>query len=588
MDAMDKQFKIAEEKLVVFVVSTTGNGDYPENASRFMRWVRRKTHPTDMLTGLNYAILGLGDTNYSKYQQVPRQLDAALEHCGAKKFMKRGEADDAVGLAQFVEPWKEELWSALEPFLRQQPLEQPQPLLAEEPSAQGKGDKGEEGRETQQTQHLQEGEGEEAQEEDKKDSSLKDLTAILTGATYLTGIQAEKQVLHLELSFPRPVPYKPGDSISIKPENDVAEVDAFLELFNSTGTEQVSSEHNTAIVTPCSLREALTKYLDIMESARTHLLAYLSEHCTDAQDTQRLKHLSSSAGRFEYETAVQKRTPLRETLLAYPSARPPLLRLVEHLSPLKSRLYSISSSPLVDPSKLSIAFSVVDFPVRMAAGKTVRRKGVCTNWLQRLCKHLTDRCNAETCITAVSLLVSIERSDFTLPQDLTRPMILVGPGSGIAPFLSFLQHIRCLRSSGNQVGRITVFFGCRRSEGLESDYIYSDDLRNLVQDGTIHELFTAFSQDAEDEAGAGMWRGVRLNVAYVQDYILEKGASICESIDADGGSVFVCGDGKSMAHDVQDALISVLTKHSKRTREEAVAYLSVLQETGRYKREIWS
>eukprot|EP00743_Colponemidia_sp_Colp-15_P008951 GILK01009767.1.p1 GENE.GILK01009767.1~~GILK01009767.1.p1 ORF type:complete len:619 (-),score=101.81 GILK01009767.1:66-1772(-) len=568
MDSMDKQFKLAEEKLVVFVVSTTGNGDYPDNASKFMRWVRRKTHPTDMLPGLNYAILGLGDTNYSKYQQVPRQLDAALEHCGAKKFMKRGEADDAVGLAQFVEPWKEELWGALASFLHQEPL---QPLQ-QQPSGH---------REQVHQQELHE-------EEENKGTALKHLTAVVTGAKYLTGIQAEKQVLHLELSFPQRVPYKPGDSISIKPENDLAEVDAFLALFNSTGTEHVSSEHNAAVVTPCSLREALTKYLDIMEPARTHLLAYLSEHCTDAQESQRLKHLSSSAGRLEYETAVQKRTPVRETLLAYPSARPPLLRLIEQLSPLRSRLYSISSSPLVDSSKLSIAFSVVDFPVRLAAGKTVRRKGVCTNWLQRLCKHLTDRSNAETCTTVVSLSVSIEGSDFTLPQDLTRPMILVGPGTGIAPFLSFLQHIRCLRSSGNQVGRITVFFGCRRADGLESDYIYADELRNLVQDGTIHELFTAFSQDAEDEAGAGMWRGVRLNVAYVQDYILEKGESICESIDAESGSLFVCGDGKSMAHDVHDALLSVLTKHAKRTREEALSYLSALQEAGRYKREIWS
>eukprot|EP00884_Botryococcus_braunii_P018195 jgi/Botrbrau1/5059/Bobra.37_1s0024.1 len=302
--------------------------------------------------------------------------------------------------------------------------------------------------------------------------------------------------------------YLPGDSLGVLPSNDPSLVDQLLQRLGqdgeavfsvipadegapgSTGPQGADSKGSRLLPNlgwPCTLRHALLYGCDLTSIPRKSLLRILAEHCTAAGEKRELLKLCSRGGKEAYDSEVRDGRPsLLDLLLRFPSCQPPLPALLDALPPLMPRMYSISSSPLLFPDVIHVAFSVVRY--NTAAGE---RQGVCTSWLEGLARPMLDGKPAGP--KAVHIPVFLRRGGaFGLPASLAAPLLMIGPGTGVAPFRGFLQHRRELSrgGGGDKPGQAALFFGCRRRD---EDYLYGAEFEELRADRTLSKLEVAFS-----------------------------------------------------------------------------------------------
>ena len=340
-------------------------------------------------------------------------------------------------------------------------------------------------------------------------------------------------------------------------ENNDQDVDQLLERLRLTSSahrlfslEPVSSPSPSPlfspspsfpshIPSPCTIRDAFKKYCDIMLTSRpsVNILRTLLEYCTNKSEKNRLQDLCSVDNRKELDRYLSCRPSLLEILNDFPSSRPPLAHLLDILPPLLPRYYSISNSPLSSPSRLHFCFTCVEYPVPVwepshkekteeesqqenKSKKTKTKQGICSSWLKTLSGG-----------TGVELSMFFRpRSRFCVPKDVNVPLVLVGPGTGIAPFVGFLQHrLLLLRSSSSssslpKSGECLVFFGCRWEK---SEYLYRKELEEMEKEG-VCKVVTAFSRETEE-------------VVYVQDRLLEYSQNVFDIVVRQNGKFFVCG-----------------------------------------------
>lgn len=249
------------------------------------------------------------------------------------------------------------------------------------------------------------------------------------------------------------------------------------------------------------------------------------------------------------------------------------------------RYYSIASSPLADHKRVTIAFTIVDYTV---GPQGIRRRGLCTSWLQEIAQPLLDAQSRQSGEGGVENITKIPvylrpTRDFELPADLQAPMILIGPGTGVAPFIGFLQHRQLQVAATNkkngdervpattEAGPISLFFGCRSKS---EDWIFENEMQSYLDNGTLSSLFTAFSREQAEKH-------------YVQHDLVANGKLVYDLIQEGGGFVFVCGDGVSMARDVHAALVKIVEEHGNLSSEDAEGVLRSLAGAQRYVRDIW-
>lgn len=243
-------------------------------------------------------------------------------------------------------------------------------------------------------------------------------------------------------------------------------------------------------------------------------------------------------------------------LKAFPSCKCSVARLLEHLPPIKPRPYSISSSPL-NYDNLKIVFSVVY--------RDDGLEGLCSSFLER---------TAQKCDETLSFLRFYFRKStfFHLPQDNSTPIVMIGPGTGIAPFISFLQHRHILKNSEDTFfGKAWLFFGCRYAT---KDFLFKNELELFLQSGVLNELFASFSREENEKS-------------YVQHNIEKYGEGFVDWVVNESAVVYVCGDAKNMANDVRSTIIDILLKHAGKTKEEAETFVTELQKNGRYIEDVW-
>ncbi|XP_051910398.1 methionine synthase reductase isoform X2 [Hippocampus zosterae] len=561
LNQKDKYNLEKEKSPVVFIVSTTGDGEPPDNALQFVKHIKKKTFSSDHYKHLSYALLALGDTNYENFCNCGKTIERRLQELGAQKFYATGYADDGTGLEVVVDPWLEGLWKAIKaassnmasdwrvqedseknipdssiPHVQLNLLSltdlqfphldpkcaspgsstatQPMPTSGEgvslttPPAETHNTDPG-----TSNAPSLSHSVPPlsdlslnvpslplpfldvRLQEVDTVDKNFGPLNVEtlnevpISRAVCLTTGESVKTAILLELditTYPM-LTYQPGDSFDVFCPNRASEV---KQLLQRLGLEDQKNHHvhvsllkNTKkkgaqvpsyIPQNISLLYLLTWCLEIRSVPKKALLRALAEHTADSVQKRRLQELCSKQGTADYNQFVRESSlSVLELLAAFPSCLPPLSLFLEHLPKLQPRPYSAASSCLRHPGKLNFVLSIVEFPA--CSGRPVGRRGLCTGWLFDLVTPLLvlpGKAESQRCLALPQIHVSLRPNrSFRQPSDTSVPLIMVGPGTGVAPFIGFLQQREKERQQNPDApfGETWLFFGCRYRD---RDYLF--------------------------------------------------------------------------------------------------------------------
>ena len=611
MDEVSPEVALQPGAVILFVVSSTGDGDPPDNCASFYAKLR-KLRSAPAARGVSYCVLGLGDQNYTKFMAVPRYFSARMEALGGRAFRPRGEADETEGLFEYVDAWTEGLWEPLAhaikeaPSMRAQAATEDAPAPAAPPadatasslaSAPSPLPAAPDASDLVGVPPLppcrvrlawlpdEEARGQQAPSDgapllgDGSSPGSPFHAPLLRGdCRLLSAGWSDRTVVHAAFDMRTAGPelrgFAPGDSLALIPANPLPHVDALLARLGLAERQARCLRLEPAgllphVRCPVTARGALTHSVELLAAPRRALLRLLAEHCGDAVERHTLLLWSSRGGRAAYEAeVVAPKATLLSLLLRFPSSTPPLEALLDTLPTLAPRPYSVACAPEHCPDTPCVAFSLV----RHAAD----RVGVATGLLHALALGTPTVAGADEA-PRVPLFIR-KGGAFTPPANPLTPLIMVGPGTGVAPFRGFLQRRSAQMRAGGSApfGPAWLFFGCRRPD---EDYLYREDLEAWAKDGTLSKLVTAFSRP---EAPA--------QKAYVQQRIEEHGAEVVRLIlDAQApAAVYVCGDGAGMAKGVHAALLSVLEVHGGLSAEQAASTLAQAASAGHYVRDIWS
>lgn len=496
--------ELADERLLYVVISTQGEGDPPDDARGFVQHLLGKRAP--QLPALKFAVLGLGDSSYPQFNATGRQLDERLAALGAQRLFARGEAD--LDLDAVATPWLQRaLDAAKEQLKAAAPLASVTPLRPGAPAT-------------------------------SPWSREKPFAAEVLVNQRLTGRGSRKDVRHVELSLEGSgLAYQPGDALGLWPRNPSALVDAIVTTLGLKADAEVSlGEQRLPLAGWLADKRELTRL------ARP----FVQRHAERAGSAELARLLQPDhAADFTQLLATHQ---LLDLLQAYPAAWSPD-ELVAALRPLAPRLYSIASSQLaVGPE----AHLTVDHVAYDAPGG--RRWGAASHFLAQ----------AEEGATLPVFIETNER--FRLPRDGARDLIMIGPGTGVAPFRGFLQE----RVATGAPGRHWLLFG---NPHARHDFLYQTEWQQALKAGQLQRLDLAFSRDQADKV-------------YVQHKLREHGRELYAWLQ-DGAHLYVCGDASRMARDVEAALLDVIALESGRDADAARDYLDALQQQGRYARDVY-
>lgn len=361
-------------------------------------------------------------------------------------------------------------------------------------------------------------------------------TATFVGRYRLNKPGSEKETWHLDFDLSRAkLDYVVGDAFGLFPKNDPALADAIIRALGVTADCEVGAK---------SLRDVLIDEVSL--SPAPDSLFQLFSYITGGERRQKAKALASG----EDPDGDAATLDVLATLEKFAGVTPDPEAFIEALEPLQPRLYSISSSPKVEPGRLSLTVDTVRYPV---AGRT--RLGVASTYL------------AERIAPGDPIRVYVQKAHaFGLPADPSVPVIMVGPGTGIAPFRAFLHE----RMATKAPGRNWLFFGHQRRD---CDFFYEDELNGMKASGVLTRLSLAWSRDGDQKF-------------YVQDRMREVGRDLWSWL-ADGAHVYVCGDAKRMAKDVERTLVDIVAQYGARSTDEAISFVADLKKHGRYQQDVY-
>ncbi|KAJ3122369.1 NADPH-cytochrome P450 reductase [Nowakowskiella sp. JEL0407] len=396
-----------------------------------------------------------------------------------------------------------------------------------------------------------------------------------------------RQCLHLDIDIEGSgLKYETGDHIGVYPSNSEDEVLALARALNiesklnDTFTiKPKTSTDKIPFPVPTTYRTALTYYLDLRPELKQHQLEVLAKYATDENEKKKLFEYVDS--REKYLEEVEKtQMNLKDILLKFKSVKIPLVVIMtEILSRTVVRYYSISSSSLQHPNTVSVTAVVVRYALSQDTQVAIK-EGLSTSWFQRL--HESQSAGIlndpnSTTVPKLSVPMYIRSSQFRLPKQHSIPVVMVGPGTGVAPFRGFARERVELAKRGESVGPTWLFFGCRDPE---IDFMYKEELANIEKEisGTDFEwkLITAFSRVKGEKK------------VYVQHRLKEHQARVWELLNGLGGYFYVCGDAKSMAKDVTAALQSMAVECGGMDEEGAKQWVKTLKSGGRYQEDVWA
>ena len=514
-----RDFKPAALKKVrnlFIVVSTHGEGEPPDNAVSFHEFLHSKRAPR--LEGVRFSVLALGDTSYEKFCQTGKDFDRRLEELGAQRLCPRVDCD--VDYDEPAAAWMEQVLASLSAG------DAASATISASASAAAPAGAG----------TLQ------PAAEPPAYSRTRPFYAEVLDNINLNGRGSDRETRHLVLSLEGSgFRFEPGDCVGIYPENDPALVDQLIEAMGWNAEEPVPVGRQGE---ERPLREALLRHYEI-----TVLTRPLLEQAAPLSANGKLRELVQPGREQELKAYVKERDLLDLVRDFGPWQATPR-QFAAILRKIPARLYSIASSFKANPDEVALTIRAVRYE---AHGRL--RKGVCSV-----------QC-AERLQPGDKLPIYIHSNpNFKMPSDPDTPIVMIGPGTGVAPFRAFLEE----REETGARGRTWLFFGDRR---FRTDFLYQTDWQRWLKEGVLTRMDVAFSRDTAEKV-------------YVQHRMLEKSRDLYAWL-MDGAAVYVCGDEKHMAHDVHRALAEVLAKEGGMSREDAEAYLENMQQQGRYQRDVY-
>ncbi|KAL9112863.1 MAG: hypothetical protein Q9227_002940 [Pyrenula ochraceoflavens] len=581
--------------LSIFAVSTTGQGDFPENSQRFWKSLLRKKLQPNYLAGVRFALVGLGDSSYPKFNWAARKFQKRLKQLGANEVFESCEADEQgeEGTDGAFITWLQRLRpQLLEQFCLPEGA-QPIPDHVRLPSRWG-------------LQYLAEKVPDEwyngsvfettteSFSEGTPDTDCRPIAgsvwATLKSNLRLTPTSHWQDVRLLTLVTDKSLPYFPGDSLAITPKNFVTDVFSLISLMQwehvadrpisiapTDPNADLSQYPSKPIQNPLpgsllTLRSLLINHLDITAIPRRSFFAAIAQYTSDSFQKERLLEFANPEYLDDYyDYATRPRRSILEILQEFDTVKIPWQEAANVFPTIRARQFSIASGGALkaETHQNSTRFELLVAVVKYRTVIKQIRQGVCTRYLAALPEAST-----------LNVVLKTEGRFQKKPTELRGSHILIGAGTGLAPLRALIYEKENLLKQGGSVGSTCLFFGCRSQD---SDYFFKDTWKecNLKHD---FRIFTAFSRDQREKV-------------YVQDRLKQHAQLVFDKIHRGKATVIVCGSSGAMPKAVREALLHVLVQGgtgdgngdggAPGTREEAEAYLAGMERAGTFKQETW-
>ncbi|MEH7537693.1 cytochrome P450 [Bacillus toyonensis] len=523
------------KKGVVLIISASYNGNPPDNAKKFVEWLEKASEHE--VKGVHYAVFGCGDKSWATtYQKVPFFIDEQLAIKGAERLTERGEGDASDDFEEAYEEWREQLWNDVADYFNLD-------IKGNETSAS-----------TLSFEYVGSG-------------AVATLTKV--HSTFTAQVDKNKELQqpcsgrstrHLEISLPSNVTYKEGDHLGVIPINYPELVNRVLTRFQLNGSHfiRLTSDNKKLVHLPLgrtvSINELL-QFVELQEPVTRHQLRAMAAKTVCPPHKIELEALLEK--HVYKEQVLSRRLTMLELLERYPACEMEFSNFIELLPALRPRYYSISSSPRVNDQKLSITVGVVEDNAWSGNGKY---RGIASTYLAQLKEG-----------DSITCFISNSQSGFELPKNPKTPIIMVGPGTGIAPFRGFLQARKSMKINGESLGEAHLYFGCRSPQ---EDYLYQEELEQTQKEGIV-ALHTAFSRMKDQPK------------IYVQHLIKQDAEKVINLLNQ-GAHLYICGDGRKMAPDLENTLIKCYANIHNVSEQQASAWLQQLEENLYYSKDVWA
>lgn len=520
----------------VLIACASYNGQPPDNAGKFLTWLDGAADGA--AKGVKFAVFGCGHSDWaSTFQATPRTIDDALERLGGERIIDRFEADARDDIDDQFHGWVggvfPEVAKALDLDVDLTGGAASAPLYSVE-VLDGAGDA-------------------------LADTSGAVPVTITKNVELQDKAASGRSTRHIEVKLAEGMTYQTGDHLCVLPRNGLDLVKRVEARFGFAADTQIKLTANTSghnqlpTGKPLSVRRLLTEALELQTVASrkdVEMLARMTE-CPRSKPA-----LEALAGDGYRDGVFLKKLSALDILEAYPACEAPFAAFLEMCAVMAPRYYSISSSAQADGGACSVTVGVVDEPAISGEGQF---KGVCSNYLADLPEGST-------------ILASLKetKANFRLPEDASKPVIMVGPGTGVAPFRGFLAERAIRKANGDALGDAILFFGCRHPD---QDFLYREELEGYAADG-VADLRVAFSRKEKSKV-------------YVQDLVREERDRLWTMIDA-GANIYICGDGGRMEPDVRRALSRIYSEEKDVSADAADVWIDKLVAEGRYNLDVWA